>query len=233
MYLELFFDKSSICFLRCMGISFAFHMVSCHSEDFYRIFSRYFTFSNKHSSIWIELLHVLDFRLDYAGISLLIVGSFVPWLYYGFYCRTLPKCIYISMIVVLGITAFVLSLWNKFVEPRFRPLRAIVFMAMGLSSTLINSFITICRFIHDVNRNRHSTGTTSSHNGWTNMDVRKGFFTLADSDGHTVHYWCFDLHLSYPWTMVSRKIWYMVYLTLYILYNNILVFICKILEAKN
>ena len=26
-------------------------------------------------------------KLDYAGIALLTVGSFVPWIYYGFYCQ--------------------------------------------------------------------------------------------------------------------------------------------------
>ena len=40
-------------------------------------------------------------RLDYSGISLLIIGSFVPWLYYAFYCRALAMAIYIGMIVVL------------------------------------------------------------------------------------------------------------------------------------
>ena len=30
-------------------------------------------------------------RLDYVGISMLIVGSFIPWIYYGFYCRREPK----------------------------------------------------------------------------------------------------------------------------------------------
>uniref|UniRef100_A0A183BT00 Transmembrane protein n=1 Tax=Globodera pallida TaxID=36090 RepID=A0A183BT00_GLOPA len=89
--------------------------------------------------------------LDYAGISLLIIGSFVPWLYYAFYCRALPMAIYISMIVILGIAALVVSLFDKFAQPKFRPLRAIVFMAMGLSSknsicrlTLLYTFSFLC-----------------------------------------------------------------------------------------
>jgi adiponectin receptor len=72
--------------------------------------------------------------LDYSGISLLIIGSFVPWLYYAFYCRVLAMSIYIGMIVVLGIAAVVISLWEKFAAPKFRPLRGAVFLAMGLSS---------------------------------------------------------------------------------------------------
>jgi adiponectin receptor len=65
---------------------------------------------------------------------MLIVGSFIPFIYYGFYCRTLPMLTYVSMITLLGVAALIVSLWDKFAEPKFRPLRAIVFVAMGLSS---------------------------------------------------------------------------------------------------
>jgi adiponectin receptor len=73
-------------------------------------------------------------RLDYSGITMLIVGSFIPFIYYGFYCRTVPMVIYTSMITLLGVAALIVSLWDKFAEPKFRPVRAIVFVAMGLSS---------------------------------------------------------------------------------------------------
>ncbi|KAI1701837.1 hemolysin-III related domain-containing protein [Ditylenchus destructor] len=106
-----FFFFGAIC---CLGMSFAFHTVSCHSQGVGRLFS----------------------KLDYAGISLLIVGSFIPWIFYGFYCRTLPKVIYISMIVVFGIAALIVSLWEKFAQPAYRPLRAGVFLAMGLSGVI-------------------------------------------------------------------------------------------------
>lgn len=62
----------------------------------------------------------MTFRLDYTGISLLIVGSFIPWIYYGFYCRPQPMIIYITMISILGIAAMIVSLWDKFAEPKFR-----------------------------------------------------------------------------------------------------------------
>ena len=38
------------------------------------------------------------YRLDYCGIALLTVGSFVPWLYYSFYCRLEPKITYLALI---------------------------------------------------------------------------------------------------------------------------------------
>ena len=34
------------------------------------------------------------------GISLLIVGSFIPWIYYGFYCRREPKITYIAVFLL-------------------------------------------------------------------------------------------------------------------------------------
>lgn len=68
---------------------------------------------------------------------MLIVGSFVPFIYYGFYCRTLPMVIYTSMIIILGVAALIVSLWDKFAEPKFRPVRATVFVAMGLSSRFL------------------------------------------------------------------------------------------------
>ena len=52
------------------------------------------------------------------------MGSFVPWLYYGFYCDFQPKLIYLTAVVLLGITTIVVSLWEKFSTPTFRPLRA-------------------------------------------------------------------------------------------------------------
>jgi len=53
----------------CLGFSFMFHTVNCHSQFVGKLFS----------------------KLDYCGIALLIMGSFVPWLYYGFYCHFKPK----------------------------------------------------------------------------------------------------------------------------------------------
>ncbi|KAE9556577.1 hypothetical protein FO519_000271 [Halicephalobus sp. NKZ332] len=98
----------------CLGLSFVFHTLSCHSVPVVRLFS----------------------KLDYMGISLLIIGSFIPWIYYGFYCRREPKITYIGMVVVLGIAAIIISLWDKFSESKYRPLRAGVFVGMGCSGII-------------------------------------------------------------------------------------------------
>lgn len=72
---------------------------------------------------------------------MLIVGSFVPWIYYAFYCRTLPKTIYMTMIIVLGFMALIVALWDRFATPKLRPVRAGVFVMMGLSSKL--NYVTL------------------------------------------------------------------------------------------
>lgn len=63
-------------------------------------------------------------RLDYCGIALLIMGSFVPWLYYGFYCHYEHKLVYLSVVLVLGAFSIIVSLYDKFSEPSLRPVRA-------------------------------------------------------------------------------------------------------------
>ncbi|KAG8240189.1 hypothetical protein J437_LFUL016617 [Ladona fulva] len=67
----------------------------------------------------------LGFGLDYCGIATLIMGSYVPWLYYGFYCESKQMLIYLSVVLFLGISSFVVSLWDRFSEPKFRALRAV------------------------------------------------------------------------------------------------------------
>ena len=64
----------------CMNLSWFFHTMVCHSSH----------------------VSMMCVKLDYCGIAILIVGSFVPWLYFGFYCSFLTQCLYVSTIVALG-----------------------------------------------------------------------------------------------------------------------------------
>ncbi|XP_068950426.1 adiponectin receptor protein 2 isoform X1 [Petaurus breviceps papuanus] len=98
----------------CLSFSWLFHTVYCHSESVSRIFS----------------------KLDYSGIALLIMGSFVPWLYYSFYCNPQPCFIYLIVICVLGIAAIIVSQWDMFATPQYRGVRAGVFLGLGLSGII-------------------------------------------------------------------------------------------------
>ncbi|XP_075771071.1 adiponectin receptor protein 1-like isoform X2 [Pelodiscus sinensis] len=95
----------------CLCFSWLFHTVYCHSERVSRAFS----------------------KLDYSGITLLIVGSFVPWLYYSFYCSPQPQLIYLVIVCALGITAITVSQSDRFSTPQYRAVRAGVFLGLGLS----------------------------------------------------------------------------------------------------
>lgn len=72
---------------------------------------------------FVYSLCLLLIRLDYCGIALLIMGSFVPWLYYGFYCHYEHKLVYLTVVLVLGVLSIIVSLYDKFSEPNLRPLR--------------------------------------------------------------------------------------------------------------
>lgn len=98
----------------CLGCSTLFHTLNCHSKPVRAIFH----------------------RLDYAGIVILIVGSVIPWLYYGFYCQFYLKWIYISAVGVFGFITLILIMWEKFNKPAFRVYRAIVFVTLALVSAL-------------------------------------------------------------------------------------------------
>jgi len=106
-FIFIFFFVGAI---TCLGFSMLFHTVLCHSEQVYKIFS----------------------KLDYAGISILTLGSFIPWIYYGFYCDLIYKVVYISTITVLtGGTLFV-TMVDKFASAAYRPMRALLFVCIGL-----------------------------------------------------------------------------------------------------
>ena len=82
----------------CLGMSSLFHTVCCHSEHVSKLFN----------------------KLDYVGISLLTVGSFVPWLYYSFYCEFVPKLIYMIIISVLGIGTITITMMDRFTTAAYR-----------------------------------------------------------------------------------------------------------------
>lgn len=78
----------------------------------------------KRAAVLTVLASVSCSRLDYSGIALLIMGSFVPWLYYSFYCNPQPCFIYLIVICVLGIAAIIVSQWDMFATPQYRGVRA-------------------------------------------------------------------------------------------------------------
>ena len=106
-FIFIFFFLGAI---TCLSFSMMFHTVLCHSESVHKIFN----------------------KLDYAGISILTIGSFIPWIYYGFYCDFILKVVYISAISVLAVGTIFVSMVDKFATAAYRPVRATMFVCLGL-----------------------------------------------------------------------------------------------------
>ncbi|KAL5842178.1 hypothetical protein ACOSQ3_012781 [Xanthoceras sorbifolium] len=105
------FLSGAMCCLICSSLS---HLLACHSKRFNLFF-------------W---------RLDYAGISVMIVCSFYAPIYYAFYCNPYPLAIYLTSITVLGVLAIITLLTPALSSPRFRPFRATLFLVMGFSGVI-------------------------------------------------------------------------------------------------
>ncbi|KAF7055085.1 hypothetical protein CFC21_062660 [Triticum aestivum] len=95
----------------CLLMSSGCHLLACHSE---------------HAS------YVL-LRLDYAGITGLIVTSFYPLVYYTFLCDPFSRTLYLGSITVFGAAAVAVSLLPVFEAPELRWARAALFVCMGAS----------------------------------------------------------------------------------------------------
>ena len=96
----------------CLGMSATYHTISNHSPAVARVGN----------------------ALDYVGIVGLIVGSFVPSVFYGFYCVPELQWRYWTMICSIGLGCAFVSILPRFRTPRWRPFRAVMFVGMGLSA---------------------------------------------------------------------------------------------------
>lgn len=98
----------------CLGLSAAFHTLKSHSHTIA-------TFGNK---------------LDYLGIVVLIVTSMVSLTHYAFNDRHGLRALFWTITGVLGAACATVSLSSKFRTPDWRPVRAAMFVAFGLSGAL-------------------------------------------------------------------------------------------------
>ncbi|KAK5996720.1 ADIPOR-like receptor SPBC12C2.09c [Cladobotryum mycophilum] len=98
----------------CLGMSATFHALMDHSREV---------------AAWGN-------KLDYTGIVALIVGSYVPALYYGFFCRPVLMTGYLYLICTLGIGCVIVSWVDKFRTSAWRPYRALMFVSLGVSGII-------------------------------------------------------------------------------------------------
>ncbi|KZV33980.1 heptahelical transmembrane protein 2-like [Dorcoceras hygrometricum] len=98
----------------CLIFSTTSHLFSCHSRRFYYFF-------------W---------RLDYAGISLMIVGSFFAPIYYTFLDHPYWRFLYLSSITLIGILVVTTLLAPSLSSGDYRGFRAALFLCMGFSGVI-------------------------------------------------------------------------------------------------
>lgn len=113
MYLgeKIVFGAFFLAAITCFWFSTLFHTFCCYDPFYRNLFS----------------------KLDYCGITILIIGSFVPWVYYGFYCDFRWKIIYLTGVCFLGAASVIVSWWEKFSKPEWRLFRTGVFMTFSLA----------------------------------------------------------------------------------------------------
>ncbi|KAJ4913604.1 Heptahelical transmembrane protein 2 [Raphanus sativus] len=112
--------------MTCLICSSMSHLFACHSRRFNLFF-------------W---------RLDYAGISLMIVCSFFAPIYYAFSCHTNWRLFYLSSISILGLLAIFALLSPALSAPRFRSFRAALFLTMGFSGVIPASHVLYLHWDH-------------------------------------------------------------------------------------
>ncbi|CAN6290328.1 unnamed protein product [Urochloa humidicola] len=95
----------------CLLMSSACHLLACQSEHASYVF----------------------LRLDYAGITGLIVTSFYPLVYYTFLCDAFYQSLYLGFITASGAAAVAVSMLPVFERPELRWARAGLFACMGMS----------------------------------------------------------------------------------------------------
>ena len=136
----------------CLSGSAIYHTATCHSLDV-RAVSR----SNcRNECSFFTRLQVATgcHALDYSGIIVLIVGSFFPSIYYGFWCHPTLQVFYLTTMSVAGLGnnspssdhdrkssnvyfllplgASIVVLNPEYAKPTHRTARTVVFIGLGL-----------------------------------------------------------------------------------------------------
>jgi adiponectin receptor len=87
----------------CLMCSATYHMATCHSKNVSRPVYTLWPLEIDIDSQVADQCHAFD----YTGIIVLIVGSFFPYIYYGFFCEPKLQAVYLIAITLTGFGQFV------------------------------------------------------------------------------------------------------------------------------
>ncbi|XP_074274020.1 heptahelical transmembrane protein 1-like [Silene latifolia] len=94
----------------CLLSSSICHLFCCHSH---------------HLNLWL-------LRMDYSGITVMIITSFFPAMYYIFQCQPVWQIVYLSGISIFGAFTIATLLSPTLSSGKWRAFRAVLFVCMGL-----------------------------------------------------------------------------------------------------
>ncbi|KAJ3411116.1 hypothetical protein HDV05_002725 [Chytridiales sp. JEL 0842] len=80
---------------------------------------------------------------DYVVFLVFIAGSFVPYVYYGFYCDPKLQRFYITLLTVLGSLTIFITSSARFSTPKYRYLRTSLFVTLGLCGVIPSAHTSI------------------------------------------------------------------------------------------
>ncbi|KAK6151709.1 hypothetical protein DH2020_014344 [Rehmannia glutinosa] len=182
----------------CLLSSSICHLFSCHSHR-----------------LNIHLLHI-----DYVGITVMIITSFFPPIYYVFQCTPHLQILYLTGITIMGICTIIALLSPALSAGKYRSLRVLLFVSMGLFG-LIPAVHALALNWDDPHRNitlAYESGMALSYLIGTGFYVsriperwRPGWFDLAGHShqifhvfvvmGALAHYGAAQIFLKYRSTM--------------------------------
>ncbi|MEQ2259640.1 Progestin and adipoQ receptor member 3 [Xenotaenia resolanae] len=98
------------CFQVCMLCSVGYHLFSCHRSE-------------KTCRRWLAL--------DYAGISVGILGCYVPGIFYAFYCNPLWRQVYLLTVLSLILAIFCAQVHPRYLSNDWKVVRMTIFCCVA------------------------------------------------------------------------------------------------------
>ncbi|XP_031682111.1 progestin and adipoQ receptor family member 3 isoform X1 [Oncorhynchus kisutch] len=98
------------CFQVCMLCSVGYHLFSCHRSE-------------KTCHRWLAL--------DYAGISVGILGCYIPGVFYAFYCNIFWRQVYLVIVLALILAIFLAQIHPHYHSKEWQHLRTVIFCSVA------------------------------------------------------------------------------------------------------
>lgn len=112
------YSVTLFCFQLCMLCSVGFHVFCCHRSE-------------KTSRRWMAL--------DYAGLSIGILGCYVPGVFYTFYCNNYWRQVYLVSVLAMILAVFFAQIHPLYLSKQWKQMRSLLFCcvaAYGLVPTV-------------------------------------------------------------------------------------------------